>query len=165
MEKEALSPKQEVFVRNYIETWNASVAAQRAGYSKPYNVSGAKVLHSPIVQAAVAPHLRDAGLTRDFIMQYLAEIARSSIEDFVEVNKKTGLTKFNLKKAMDQGSLRFVKRIRLRKGEVESIELLDVHRALEVLAKLLGLFDENAKPEEQNEVLEWLKRLASGESK
>jgi phage terminase small subunit len=137
-----LRDKQQVFLDHYFRTWNAAASARAAGYRPPYNVSGAKVLHSPTVQALVREMLQESGVTEDFIRFQLAEISRASIEDFLHIDAETGTASFDLQKAQEIGTMRFAKKIVIRGGVVVSVEMVDVLKALDMLAQLLGLYSE-----------------------
>jgi hypothetical protein len=150
--RKQLSSKQEVFVRRYIESWNASEAARVAGYSRPHNVSGAKVLGSPAIQALIQRQLEEVGLTPDFVKFQLSMISRASIADFLSIDDQSGKAKFDIARAARLGSLRFARRITIRNGEITSIEMIDVVRALDILARLLGLYGDETKPSQPTSV-------------
>jgi phage terminase small subunit len=145
-----LRDKQQVFLDHYFRTWNAAASARAAGYHPPYNVAGAKVLHSPTIQALVREMMQESGVTEDLIRFQLAEISRASIEDFLNIDAKTGTVSFDLQKARETGTMRFAKKIVIRGGVVVSVEMVDVLKALDMLAQLMGLYSEPTKSSPSN---------------
>jgi phage terminase small subunit len=139
---EALTAKQELFLKYYIETLNGAKAARRAGYAEPYNVSAGKLMARPSVKKALQVRLMANRLTRELIEHYLGQLVRSSIGDFLRIDQKTGKVDFDLRQAEESGSLRQVKRMSIRNGEITSVELVDLLKATELLSRLAGLFDE-----------------------
>ena len=86
--KSELTPKQELFVQEYLVDRNATQAAIRAGYSKKTaNQQGARLLANVGVKSALrargAAALARMEVTEDMVLQELAAIAFSNIEDFV----------------------------------------------------------------------------------
>jgi phage terminase small subunit len=76
----ALTPKQLLFVAEYIIDFNASLAAQRAGYSKRASGNqGYQNLMRPEIQAAITNELkqreRRTHISQDRVLQELAAIA------------------------------------------------------------------------------------------
>jgi hypothetical protein len=90
----------------------------------------------------VAARIEEKGLAADQVLAQIADIATSSIEDFLRDDMlEDGQAMFDLKKAKDLGKLHLIKRIRYIKGGGGGyeIEMWDRQWALETLAKWLGL--------------------------
>lgn len=130
-----LTPKQKKFVSEYLIDLNATQAAMRAGYSeKTANEQGARLLAHVSVKEAIAKALaqREARtlITQDSVLADLREVAdicmgRKPVK-FAVVVKNT------------------------REGTAEPVEVTgtvfepkDANKALELLGKHLGLFNDN----------------------
>ena len=84
--EEAMTPKQQRFVREYLSDFNATQAAIRAGYSpKGASVQGARLLANAKVQAEVEQLAKqkddELGLSKERILHKLAQIAFSDDEE------------------------------------------------------------------------------------
>ena len=87
-----LTPKQELFVREYLVDRNATQAAIRAGYSeKSAHDQGSRLLKHVEVQAALrargAEALARLEVTEERTMQELAAVAFSNIKDYLKWDK------------------------------------------------------------------------------
>ena len=89
----------------------------------------------------VAARIEEKGLAADQVLVQIADIATSSIEDFLNEDMlESGQAMFDLKKAKDLGKLHLIKRIRyLKNGGGYEVEMWDRQWALEILAKHLNL--------------------------
>ncbi len=102
------------------------------------------------VQFWIAKLLERRSLAGDEVMARLASIATGDIGDFINILPETGQVFFDLRKAEELDVLHLIKRIKYVKhgpgaGGVE-LELHDPIRALELIGKNLGLFqDTNIK--------------------
>jgi hypothetical protein len=157
MDAERLSSKQQMFLRFFFESWNASEAAKKAGYAKPHNVSGAKLLNNPQITAAVREKLALEGLDSNFVRARLKMIASASIGDFIDVDSHSGQVSFNYEKAKRLGVDRFAKKVSIRDGKIVTIEMVDPLHALAILARLLGLFDSAPVDHASDGVIRWFR--------
>jgi phage terminase small subunit len=135
----ALSNKQQVFINEYLISWNATDAARRAGYAYP-NVEGPKNLVNPSIQSFIVERLKEKQLTADAVLSRLAEMAFSNMSDFAYIQ-----TNADLANARERGYLikKFKRKITTRDDyTVEDIELelYDAQSALEKIGKHLSLF-------------------------
>lgn len=80
----ALSHKQQVWIENYLITWNATEAARRAGYAHP-NVEGPKNLVKPSLKARIDARLAELQMSADEALVRLADMARGSLAEFADV--------------------------------------------------------------------------------
>lgn len=135
----ARTTKQAVFVEEYLRCWNATEAAKRAGYSeKTAYSSGQRLLKDVEIAAEIQARIEERAMSADEVLDRLAQHARGSIEDFVDVD--SGMAIVDLRKARDAGKLHLAKKIRyFKEGGVE-VELYDAQAALEKLGKAHGLF-------------------------
>jgi len=80
----ALSHKQQVFINHYLECWNATEAARRAGYSHPNKRGPENVVKSGIAEE-IARRIEEKAMSADEALIRLAEQARGSMAEFVSV--------------------------------------------------------------------------------
>jgi hypothetical protein len=131
-----LTMRQRVFVDAYIRTMNASQAAKEAGYSVPYNVSGAKAKASPRIQAALDCRLAEGGLSIQEVIYRMYRLLDFSMGDFLKVDEKTGKMVFDLKGASEIGAMSIVRKLRHGPKGVLYIEVRDTFQALDRIVKL-----------------------------
>lgn len=148
-----LSEKQKRFVQEYLVDLNATAAAKRAGYSaKTACEQGARLLANVKVQAEIqkAMEKRSARteITQDRVLQELAAVAFSRGTDYANVI--AGCVVVNDTAELTEQQKAAIVSIRQTKDGVE-IKLADKHRALELLAKHLGLLSEKGGYEDEME--------------
>ncbi len=157
VQKASLNPKQERFIKEYLRDLNATQAYIRAGYSpKGAEASACKLLRNPKVRARVDIEIAKAsartGVTPDRVLRELARIAFANLDNVIDL--KTGAMRPSATKE-DKAAVTMA-RIKRKKYEDEEETELEVRmgektKALEVLAKHLGMmterisFDEGAK--------------------
>lgn len=140
MARKTLTDKQRVFLEEYLGGWNATEAARKAGYAFP-NVEGPKNLVNPSIQQVIAARIAELTMSANEVLIRLTEHARSSMEEFVNVDQAA----LDLKKARSAGKLHLIKKFTrsdTKYGKQVSIELYDQQAALALLAKHHGLFVE-----------------------
>ena len=157
------TPKQLVFIEEYLHDYNATQAAIRAGYSaKTAYQIGHNLLKKVEVQEKIAERLNEKKLSTDEILTRLADIARASPETFLTIEERPdGLTewKVDLGKAKKENSLHLIKKIVPTRYGLK-IELHDPLRALELAGRAQKLFTDRYEVEESlhveglNEMLE-----------
>ena len=135
----ALSKKQRLFIDNYLQCWNATQAAKDAGYSErtAYSI-GPENLNKPEIAEEVERRLAESAMSADEALDRLGNIARNSIEEFIDIDED-GHIKLALNKAKEAGVLHLVKGI-VPTANGLKLELHDSLRALELIAKHHGLF-------------------------
>lgn len=137
-----LTNKQHAFIAAYLgeARWNATEAARIAGYANPGQL-GYQLLQKTSIKEAVQAAIADRAMTADEVLSRLAEHARGTMADFIDVDRRT----LDLDKARDAGMLHLVKkfsRSETKYGTNLSIELYDAQAALGLLGKHHGLFVE-----------------------
>lgn len=146
-----LNEMQFAFIRHYAETFNALESARKAGYSssseKALSVRAWSLLKNPKILFWIREFVKQCAMPADVVLARLASIATGSLEDFITIYDG-GTIMFDLKKAEERGVLHLIKRLRyiksgVGKGGVE-IELHDPLRALELIGKHLGMWDDAA---------------------
>jgi len=151
----ALTAKQRLFIAAYLETWNASEAARRAGYSGARaNQAGQDYLSKPDIAAAIESHLA-AIMPAGEVLTRIAARARASIADVLALpitdppsEPEKGLAKLtrgdwslDLDKAQRTGGVHQIKKLKSGKYGDE-VETYDPLPALELLAKYHGILVE-----------------------
>ena len=150
----ALNPKQQRFVREYLIDLNATQAAVRAGYSEhTARAIGCENLTKPDIKAAITDaQLQSAERTGITAQRVKEELARLAFSDVRTLFDKRG----NLRPIYELGdneaaavaSLEVViKNAAAGDGHTDTIhkvKVWDKTKALELLGKHFGLFDEHA---------------------
>jgi hypothetical protein len=142
----ALSTKHQVFVNEYLISWNSADAARRAGYNGKSNVVGPRLLADVSIQAEIAQRLKEKQLTADAVLSRLSEMAFSNMSDFVDIQ-----TKADLADARERGYL--IKKFKRKITHTESgemyedieLELYDSQSALINIGKQHGLFSDKVE--------------------
>lgn len=78
----ALSRKQDVFLNEYLRTWNATEAARRAGYAVPKQ-EGARLLQQEVIASEIAQRLAEKVMGADEVLARLAEQSRAEYADYI----------------------------------------------------------------------------------
>lgn len=143
-----MTKKQKRFVEEYLIDLNATQAAIRAGYSPNCAQEiGAENLSKPIIAAevdkALAERSRRTGINQDRVVKELARIAFVKITDVVNTDDVT------IRGDASEDDLAAIQCIKVKtmdsdKGSSEEreVKLNDKIRALELLGKHLGMWDD-----------------------
>lgn len=147
----ALNIKQKTFVQEYLVDLNATQAAIRAGYSpKTAEVQGSRLLSNVKVQEAIQEAMKArqkrTEVTQDRVLDELAKIAFSDATDIAEV--KGGVVKIRDTKDLSPDQKAAIAGIKEGKYGIE-VTRYDKLRALEMIGKHIGFFDQH-EPEEEN---------------
>lgn len=136
-----LNDRQRAFVDAYLANgFNATQAAIAAGYSpQSARTRGYDLVRNPDIRAHIDAHLEACGASRDKVLQELTDLAFKADMRLFE-GLAAGRT---LEELHAEGvDTRMVKKLVVRSGEKESqtsVELYDRQRAIEQLAKVMGL--------------------------
>lgn len=159
-----LTAKQQRFIEEYLIDLNAKQAAIRAGYApRSAEVVGTQVLRNPKVSRevakAIAERSRRTGITQDRVLRELARIAFFNASDVMDLN--SGEIKQDAMRD-DTAVIAGVrtKTIPSKNGKIveREIKTYDKLRALELLGKHLGMFDERLKVEMDVNLVDILKK-------
>src|SRR5215472_16772950 len=140
-----LKPRQQVFVNAYLESWNASDAARKAGYSFPRQ-TGYRLLTNVYIRDAIDQELQLHHLSREQVLARLGEMATANIADFLDndgninwavIHQRGHLVKWHKRKRKTSPRKDGSKCV----TEESEIELYDALRALLHIGRYLGLFD------------------------
>lgn len=139
-----LTGKQAAFIEYYCRCWNGAEAARLAGYSeKSARQIGHENLKKPHIREAIDEKLEELKMGTDETLVRLAEQARGSISDFVDINQ-FGMPNVDLQRAAAMGKLHLIKKFKFDKDGRLEFELHDSQAALVQLARIHGLYkDEN----------------------
>ncbi len=173
-----MTPKQQVFVNEYLIDLNATQAAIRAGYSeKTAKAIGQENLTKPAIAAAIADAQQERGdrvaLTADRVLLEIGRLATSDLRR--AFNADGGLrspTTWDDDTAAAISSVKVVTRRAPGGGEdaeveyVTEVKLWDKNSALDKAGKHLGMFreqiDVNLKTDLATILAERRKRVAEG---
>lgn len=153
-----LNDKQKRFVDEYLVDLNATAAAKRAGYSEKTAYSmGQRLLKKVEIQAAIqkrqAKLQSKLEITQERVLEELAAIAFANGTDFVTVTA-AGLLNVKPTSQVPKEKLPAIAGIKYNQLGVE-IKLHDKVRALELLGKHLGVFDNgSAAANQENNIFE-----------
>lgn len=141
-----LTKKQKAFIEFYLQEWNATQAALKAGYSERSAASiGNENLLKPEIDHEIQRRLSEMSMSADEVILAIGEIGRASIEDFIDIDDETGrLKNINFGKAKKAGKLHLIKSITPTANGLK-IELHDRMRALELIGKHHKLFVDRAE--------------------
>jgi hypothetical protein len=154
-----LSTRETVFVEEYLQCWNATEAARRAGYKHPNKVGPRKLVEVGI-QAAIKARIGEIKAGADEVLLRLASHSRGTMADFLG-----SMDRIDLEQARARGVMHLVKKIKQRtttfsrpSGEdVETheveLELYDAQAATVQLARILGQYVSRV------EIYDWRKKL------
>lgn len=157
----ALNPRQRAYVEHFLTCWNATEAARRAGYSeKSARKQGYRMSTNVDIRSAIEDRLAAMKMGTDEVLVRLAEQARSTIADFIDVTAPSadvggaasmdeahaivGGWRINLAKAEQLGKLHLIKKLKSGQWGPE-LELHDSQTALLAQAKILGLMVEKVE--------------------
>jgi phage terminase small subunit len=134
--------KQRVFIEQYLQCWNATEAARRAGYAEKYlHTNASKLLQNTTIKAEIERRIAEMTMSADEVLVRLAQQAKGDLADFAGVG--------NLDDLKDNERSHLVKKIkniiRTAGGETYAtveIELYSAQAALVHIGKHHGLFAE-----------------------
>lgn len=184
-----LTPKQRQFVQEYLVDFNATQAAIRAGYSqKTAQVIGAENLKKPMVAAEIqrlgAKTAAKLEVSREWVLERLMNIADAKITDYLSVTtepaQRLGIhpitgevvnmpggycqtVRITDTDKIPAGKTAAISSIKQGANGIE-IKLHDSLKAVELLGKVVGLFDNRETPVElKNNLFDAIRESAQEE--
>jgi phage terminase small subunit len=162
----ALSKKRQLFVEEYLISFNATEAAINAGYSKKTAASiGWENLRIPEIANIISQRLEASAMSADEVIMRLAEQARAGHSKYIDEDGEIDLAAL-----IADGKSYLIKGIKDTKYG-KQIEFYDSQSALNLLAKHHGLLTDRIEQQSVNLDIDLndltddqLKRLANGES-
>lgn len=143
-----MTKKQKLFCEEYLIDLNATQAAIRAGYSpETAGAIGAENLKKPQIQKAIAKAMADrsrrTGVNADRVVMELAKIAFVNVADVIDAEDAT------LKEDATAEDLAAVQSVKVKSfgedGVEREIKLADKIKALELLGRHLGMFNDRLR--------------------
>jgi phage terminase small subunit len=159
---DGLTGKQRAFVAEYLVDLNGRQAAIRAGYAADSAaVEASRLLRNAKVADAIdAAMATRAGVTRTFIIDELAKIARANAGDFFEWGPKGVTVKASADLDEEQrGVVAEVSQTVTQHGGSIRVKLSDRQAALEKLGRALGMFGDRIVVSELMEEVAELRRM------
>lgn len=136
----ALTDKQRRFCQEYVQCWNATQAALRAGYSERTARSiGSENLTKPDIQAEIKRLAAVYAMSAEEALFRLGQQARAEYAEYLVSDDKRG-TGVDVKKMIADGKGHLIKKIKQAQFGVE-IEFYDAQRAIIKVGEAVGLFD------------------------
>lgn len=132
--------KQKVWIEEYLQCWNATEAARRAGYANP-NTSGPRLLVNDGILEIIQERINEKVMSTDEVLLALSDIARGTIEHFMNVDED-GKLEFDFARAEEQGKLHLISKI-IPTREGLKVELHDRMQALQLIGRHYGMFKDN----------------------
>lgn len=149
-----LTTKQRAFVEHYLNCWNTSEAARRAGYANPYN-NGHRLMEYDGIKEAIATRLAALKMSADEVLTRLTGHARGSMAPFIRRDTDGDLYGFDLSDTQPLHLLKKASVTRRRQKddtkdelitvETVTIELYDAQAALALLGKHHKLFTDKVE--------------------
>ena len=150
-----LMPQQQSFCNYFVESFNATKSAKLAGYSeKSASAQGCVLLKLPKVKAEIQRlkkiKLDELGVTKESVLKRLYDIGFSNIGDYVdwendremeEIGVKKGVISLRPGDSLSDHQKSLINEITQTK-EGWKLKLKDALRALELLGRHFGMFDE-----------------------
>lgn len=135
-----LTNRQRAFVEEYLQCWNASLAARNSGYDGPHpDNTGFRLLRTPAVAEEVKNRLAAKTMTSEEVLMRLAEQARGVHTQFIRPDGS-----LDMRLLMESGHAHLIKSIKpSRYGDI--VEFYDAQTALINIGKHLQLFTERVE--------------------
>ena len=141
--------RQRVFIEEYLQCWNASEAARRAGYSlkTAYSI-GQENLKKPEIKEAIEARIAEKVMSANEVLDRLSQHARGSMEDFIHPESMS----VDLAAAQRNQKLHLIKKVKYitrtdddSQTETVEFELYDAQAALVKLGQFHRLFIERVE--------------------
>lgn len=147
------TPRQQVFISEYLKCFNKAEAARRAGYSeKTAREIGRKLLTNVDIKAEIDARLSEIHMSADEALKLLADMGRGDIGDLIDDN---GL--LDLRVAREKGMTKLLKKIKqktvTRIGKTDNdddveiteieFEMYDAQAAIEKVLRVGGKLKDN----------------------
>ena len=155
---EKFTPKQQNFIVEYVKDFNATAAADRAGYQGSRNTlsaMGAENLRKPKISKRIKDILIKKAMSAEEVLFRLTRQARGNIDDFL-VERESGEIGIDLAKGRAAGCMDLIHSIKFTEDEITDgfrvrkieIKLHDQQAALALLGKAHRLFVERINLED-----------------
>ena len=147
----SFTDKQRLFIEYYLKTWNAAEAARKAGYSeRSIHSIASENLTKPKIREEIQNRIDEVVMSADEALVTLSDIARGTIEDFMNVDDD-GKLAFDFARAKKQGKLHLISKI-IPTREGLKVELHDRMQALQLIGRHYGMFRDVQEVEHSGEL-------------
>ena len=141
-----MTKKQKRFVEEYLIDLNATQAAIRAGYSPDTAKSiGSENLTKPDIRAAVdkaeAERSRRTGINQDRVIREIAKLAFLNPVDVIDMDEAT------VKGEAHRDDTACIASVKVKNIPTDDVKTYDKLKALELLGRHLGMFNDKVKVE------------------
>lgn len=162
-----MSPREKLFIREYMKDFNALRAAIRAGYAESSaGIQGHRLVkkYKAKIDAELAERNRRTDLSTDRVLREMALVALSNIFDYMEYSDD-GMTVISSKELPYYlgAAISSVKYTPTKYGNQMEFKLHKKGRMLELLAQHLGLMDKEGNMKDRDAVLAQLDRMQNGD--
>lgn len=127
-----------VFIEEYLQCWNASEAARRAGYKGKANVIGARLLADVSIQERINARMKAKAMQADEVLLRLTEIASGLHGQYI--NKDGSL---DIEHLISDGKGYLIKAIKHSTKATSDYEFHDMLAALKLIGEHNQLFDDH----------------------
>lgn len=142
-----MTPKQKVFIDEYLIDFNATRAAIAAGYSKKAAKEiGCENLTKPNIQEAIQKAMKERSerteITQDMVLKELAKLGFSNIKDYIETGSKDFVCFKNIDDIPEEAAraIEAIKLIKNNQGGSLEFKLHSKTKGLEMIGRHLGMF-------------------------
>jgi phage terminase small subunit len=152
-----LTDKQRLFVEEYLQSWNATDAARKAGYSEhTASFIGYENLRKPYIREFIDRRLSESVMSANEALKRLSDQARATLLPFIDITEE-GFVYFNFSHPEAKQYMHLIKKVKSKRtrrmegsgknaemweDEWVEVELYDAQAALEKIGKYHGLFVE-----------------------
>jgi hypothetical protein len=131
--------KMRVFTREYLRTFNATASARAAGYKDPLT-SGQDCKRNPWVREQIRKNLEARAMDADEVLGRLADQARADYSAYIKPDGSV-----DLEQLLEDGKGHLIKSTQVNRDGELVITFYSSQRALELLAKNMGLLIERSE--------------------
>ncbi len=165
------TPKQRLFIDEYLKCLNSTKAAKLAGYKGnqvTLGAVGSENLRKPLIKAEIDKRMEESAMSANEVLVRLGQMARGDLGDFTDVDRLGDLCQHPSSHLVKKLTVEIRKTKKDDTGFVQRthIELHDAQSALSLLGKRHKLFTdrvEHINYDLSNFTDEQLQRIADGE--
>lgn len=125
------------FVEAYLQTWNASEAARRAGFTGRPNAAGERLMCDLRIKAAIAARLKQSAMQADEVLMRLTQQASNAGAEYIREDGS-----IDLPGLIRDGKSHLIKGIKYNRQGKMVVEFYDAQAALALIGKAQRMFVE-----------------------
>lgn len=148
-----ITHKMEIFVEGYLQYWNGTKAAEKAGYKNP-SLAAIRLLKHAEIQERISARMAVLSMKTDEVLTRLTQQAQLNASDFfVFVTLKNGQRKMDdINWAMVEQKGYLIKALKYDRQGRPMLEFLDAQKALELIGRSQGMFIDVLKADVNSEI-------------